>query len=188
MDERGPDTPGGGKNGWGVDAVVWIAVVAVMIGLAGGIAWVASNTRFELPEVTFTDQVEEVTLIEPVPPVAQPRRDASPAPSPEPKETLGPNGEVLRRPVWVRQPMPYFPEMAMRRGIERGAVMLRCETLATGEFGAGEVVSETPPGAGFAEVALASMREARVKPYSIDGFETDSSIQFTIRFEMAPEP
>ena len=188
MGNRGPETPGGAKKGRGVDAVVWIAVVAAMIGLAGGVAWLASNTRFELPEITFTDQVKDVTLIEPVPPVAQPPMDAAPAPPPEPKTTLGPNGEVVRRPVWVRQPMPDFPEMAMRRGIERGAVMLRCETLATGEFGACEVVSETPPGAGFAEVALASTREARVKPYSIDGFETDSSIQFTIRFETAPEP
>lgn len=84
--------------------------------------------------------------------------------------------------------MPVFPGLAMRRGVEQGAVVLRCETLATGEFGACEALSEIPAGAGFAEAALAATREARVQPYSIDGFETDSTVTFTVRFGMAPEP
>lgn len=76
----------------------------------------------------------------------------------------------------------------MRRGVEEGAVVLRCETLVTGEFGACEALSETPSGVGFAEAALAATRQARVTPYSIDGFETDSHATFTVRFRMEPEP
>lgn len=189
MDGRGPGTPGGGRKARAVDIALWCLVIAVIVALAAGIAGYLANSKFEIREVTFEDEVEEFTLIQPVPPpVAQPGADPSPPPPPDPKTTLGPNGEVLRRPAWVRQPMPDFPERAMRRGVEQGDVMLRCETLVTGEFGACEVVSETPPGAGFAEAALAATRQARVTPYSIDGFETDSSIQFTVRFRMAPEP
>jgi hypothetical protein len=59
--------------------------------------------------------------------------------------------------------------------------------LASGDLGACEVLRETPEGAGFAEAALAATRDARIEPYSIDGFRTDSRIGFTVRFVMAPE-
>lgn len=189
MDGRGPETPGGGRKGRGVDAAVWIVVIALMIAVAAGLAWYVSKAGFKLREVSFSDDAVDVEIIEPIrPPVIRPRADALPTPPPEPKPAFGPNGEVLKRPVWVRQPMPEFPELAMRRGIEQGVVVLRCETLATGEFGACEVLSETPPGAGFALAALAATRQARVTPYSIDGFETDGTIQFTVRFMPPQEP
>ena len=179
------DRPGVGPKGRVVDAVVWVAVIAVIVVLAGGTAWMLSRWDFELPALRVEEQTEDMILVEPVPPpVAQP----NPTPATEPVTTVGPNGEVVRPPAWVRQPMPEYPELAMRRGIESGDVVLRCETLAAGEFGACEVVSETPRGAGFGEVALAATRQARVKPRSIDGFETDGMTQFTVRFRMAPEP
>lgn len=162
---------------------VWVLVIAALVAFA---ALYLATGKFSIREVSYSDDAVDLEIIEPRPrPDPQPR-PAAPPPDPEP--TIGPNGEVLRHPVWVRQPAPDFRTLAMRRRVEKGAVVLRCETLATGDFGACEVMSETPPGAGFAEAALASMRQARVKPYSIDGFETDSSIQFTIRFQPAPEP
>ncbi|HEX8660927.1 MAG TPA: energy transducer TonB [Brevundimonas sp.] len=163
---------------------VWLVVIAALIAFA---AFVLANFRFTLGEVSYSDEAVDVEIIEPLPrPAPEPRPSAPPAPPPDPEPAVGPNGEVLRHPVWLRQPAPDFPTMAMRRGVEEGAVVLRCETFATGEFGACEALSETPGGAGFADAALASMRQARVKPYSIDGFETDSEIQFTVRFRMAP--
>ena len=61
-------------------------------------------------------------------------------------------------------------------------VRLRCETYASGRIGDCAVLSETPAGVGFAEAALASMRDARVLPRSSDGVPTDSRIRFTSRF------
>lgn len=165
--------------------MVWVAVIAFIVALAGGAAWTLSRGDFELPEFRIDEQARDLTLVEPVPPpVAQP----NPTSAPDPVTTVGPNGEVVRLPAWVRQPIPEYPELAMSRGIESGDVVLRCETLAAGEFGACEVVSESPRGAGFGEAALAATRQARVKPRSIDGFETDGMIQFTVRFRTASEP
>lgn len=189
METRGPDTPGGEPKGRGVDIVVWCLVIGAIVVIAAGIAVYLTNAKFVLREVTFEDEAVDVTLIEPESPPA-PELPVLPPPAapPQPKSTLGPNGEVLRPSTWVRQPQPDFPLSAMRRGVEQGNVVLLCETLATGRFGACEVVSETPPGLGFAEAAAASMREARVTPYSVDGVATAHEIQFTIRFRMAPEP
>ncbi|MGZ9100588.1 MAG: energy transducer TonB [Brevundimonas sp.] len=184
-----PDTPGGGPGDRGVDAAVWVAVIAAMVGLASGFAWLLSNSRIEFREVTYEDRVGERTLIEPVPPPpVAPRMVPSSSPPPEPSPTTGPNGEVVKVPVWVRVPAPEYPRLAMRRGVESGAVTLRCEALSSGEIGACEVLAEHPAGVGFAEAALRGARNARVKPRSIDGFETDSTIQYTVRFQTAPEP
>ena len=185
----GPDAPGPEPKQRG--SGVWIRVL-VVVGLVAFVVFLAVyvvGAKFSLREVSYSDESVDLELIEPLPPpVAEPLTDAPPAPLPEPRETIGPNGEVLRHPAWVTQPAPIFPRLAMRRGVEEGVVVLRCETLATGEFGACEALSETPPGAGFAEAALVAMRQARVRPHSIDGFETDSDVTFTVRFRMAPEP
>jgi len=184
----GPEAPGPEPKRRGSRVWVWVLVVAALIAF---VAFYLANARFTLREINYSDDSVDLELIEPVPPpVAQPRADAPPAPppAPEPEPTIGPNGEVLRHPRWVKVPVPVFPRLAMRRGVEQGVVVLRCETLATGEFGACEALSEIPAGAGFAEAALAATRQARVKPYSIDGFETDSAVTFTVRFRMAPEP
>ncbi|HWQ85360.1 TonB family protein [Brevundimonas sp.] len=151
--------------------------------ILASLAWWMSKSEFTLREVSYSDDAVDVELIEPIPSSV-----VQPAPPPEPRTTLGPDGEVLRPQAWVKQPVPNFPELALRRGVEQGVVVLRCETLVTGEFGACEVVSETPQGAGFGEAALAATRQARVTPYSIDGFDTDGSIQFTVRFRAASEP
>lgn len=180
----GPEAPGPEPKRRGSRVWIWVLVVAALIVV---VTFYFANARFTLREVNYSDDSVDLEIIEPVPPPAtQPLADAPPAPPPA--QTIGPNGEVLRHPAWVTQPAPAFPRLAMRRGVEEGVVVLRCETLATGEFGACEALSENPPGAGFAEAALAAMRQARVRPHSIDGFETDSDVTFTVRFRMAPEP
>lgn len=184
-----PEVPGPEPKQRGSRIGTWVSAIAAVIALVVLLAVYVVGAKFSIREVTYSDDAADVELIEPIPPpVAEPRTAVPPAPPPAPRPTVGPNGEVLRHPVWVKVPVPIFPRLAMRRGVEEGVVVLRCETLATGEFGACEALSETPPGAGFAEAALAATRQARVKPYSIDGFETDSDVTFTVRFRTTPEP
>ncbi|GLS02464.1 hypothetical protein GCM10007859_24880 [Brevundimonas denitrificans] len=160
-----------------------LLLIVALIALVAFLALYVVGARFTLREVTYDEHSVDLEIIEPLPPPV-----AQPAVPPPPKSSTGPNGEMLRHPEWVKQPAPDFPALAMRRGVEQGAVVLRCETLATGQFGACEALSEIPAGAGLAEAALAATRQARVRPYSIDGFETDSEVTFTVRFRMAPEP
>ena len=162
---------------------VWLLSVAALVALVVFLVVYVAGASFSLREVTYDDHSVDMEIIEPLPPSAAPPAVPSP-----PKASVGPNGEVVRPPAWVKVPVPVFPTLAMRRGVEEGVVVLRCETLATGQFGACEALSETPPGAGFAEAALAATRQARVRPYSIDGFETDSSVTFNVRFRPPPEP
>lgn len=178
----GPEAPEPEPKRRGSRARRVLLVVALIV-IVALLAFYFVGARFTLREVTYDDHSVDLEIIEPLPPpVVQPEVP------PPPTSSIGPNGEVLRHPAWVRQPVPVFPSLALRRGVEQGAVVLRCETLVTGQFGACEALSETPAGAGFGEAALAATREARVKPYSIDGFETDSTVTFTVRFRMAPEP
>lgn len=182
-----PEAPGPEPKRRGSRARRLLLIVA-LIALVAFLALYFVGAKFTLREVTYEDHSVDLELIEPLPrPAAQPRVDAPPAAPPAPLSSMGPNGEVLRHPAWVKRPVPEFPMLALRRGVEEGAVVLRCETLASGEFGACEALGETPPGAGFAEAALAATRQARVRPYSIDGFETDSDVTFTVRFRMPPE-
>lgn len=197
MKTGGPETSGGGRRGRGIDVAVWALAIAALVGLAGAIAWFLSNATFIIREVTYGDDAVDVEVLIPV--ASAPGSSPPDAMSPDaPAPDLAPLDEAaaarqldsarVTRPKWVRQPAPFFPALAASRGIEGGDVTLRCEAMASGELGACEVVRESPPGAGFGEAALASMRQARVRPYSIDGFRTDSRIAFTVRFRMAPEP
>lgn len=187
MTTGGPDTRGNGPRGRWVDVTVWVLVIASLIGLAGAIAWYLSNASFELREITFEDDSVDVEMLIPVAPAPESSpTDRPPAAAPVP--TGGPDTDGVARPAWVRPPAPFYPALAQSRGIEQGVVQLRCEALASGALGACEILRENPSGAGFAEAALASTRQARVRPYSIDGFETDSTIAFTVRFRVAPEP
>lgn len=177
----GPETSGPPPRRGRAKGRVWILAILAIAFLVVA-AFYFSGARFTLREVTYSDEEPVEDVIEPIPAPA-------PAASPQaaPRTTIGPDGELLSAPVWVRAPVAVYPEQAYRLRFERGDVKLRCETLATGEFGACEVLSEVPEGGGFAEAALAATRAARVKPYSIDGFETDSSVEFAVRFRMPAE-
>ena len=169
MDPREPDRPAAGSWDRIVDVAVWCLVIAVLFALGvGANRWFAA--RFGNQDPTRTEE-----WVEPLP------REAPGGPS---QPSVGPNGEVVQSPVWTRQPVPEYPRPAMRRGIESGSVMLRCKALASGALEACVVLSEQPAGAGFAEAALHGVRSARIQPRSVDGLETDSTIQFTVRFRV----
>lgn len=182
MAPRGPGTSGPAPTGRGLRVLVWclaaggLVVVAIFAAL---IVYLRSGT-FTLREIDEPGDPDR-TLIDviPPPPVTVPVQPAT---------SVGPDGELLRHPVWLSRPVPEYPVEALRRGVGEGVVRLRCETLSSGEFGACEVLEETPADAGFAAAALAATRGARVQPFSIDGFETESDVSFTVRFRPAPEP
>lgn len=185
METGGPETSGSRRPGRGIDIAVWTAVIAVLIGLAAAIAWYLSNATFIIREVTYEDDAVDVELLEPGEPPLRPR-PAEPPSSADATAAPGAGAEGVAPTRWARQPAPFYPEVAARRGIEAGQVLLLCDAFASGEVGACEVLNESPTGAGFAEAAVASMRQARVSPRSVDGTPVNSRIRFTIRFRIAP--
>lgn len=175
-----PESPGGERPGRGLDIAVWAVVIAVLIGVAAAIAWFLSDVTFTIREVTFEDDVADLEILSPLAPAVEP-----PA---EPATTPVPGAGGVTSPVWTRTPAPLYPERALRRGVDEGEVALQCQALASGRLGVCEVLNESPAGAGFAEAALASTRQARVEPRRIDGVSADSRIAFTVRFRMEQEP
>lgn len=184
MDSGGPSSFRSDRHRRGLDVAVWVLVVAGLIGVAAAVAWFLSNTSFEIREITYEDHSVDFELI---PPARGPR----PVPVAPPPTHAGAAREVdadgVAPPRWARQPAPVFPERAAGRGIERGEVALLCNATASGEIGFCTVLRESPAGEGFAEAAVASMRQARVMPRSSDGIATDSRIRFTILFRLETE-
>lgn len=186
MATGGPETSGG-RPGRGLDAAVWALVIAALVALAAAFAWYLSNATFTIREVTYEDDSVDLEVLIPVAPAPESPIEDLP-PSGEAAATGDPNAGGVALPAWVRQPAPLYPELALRRGVESGDVALVCVALASGRMGDCEVLRESPPGAGFAEAAVASTRQARIEPRRIDGVRTDSRVAFTIRFRLAPEP
>ena len=186
MATGGPETSGG-RPGRGLDAAVWALVLAALIALAAAIAWYLSNATFTIREVTYEDDSVDLEVLTPVAPAPEPPLEDRP-PSGEAAAARIPNAGGVAPPTWIRQPAPFYPELALRRGIEQGTVTLQCDALASGALAECEVLSESLPGAGFAEAALASTRQARIEPRRVDGVRTDSRVAYTVRFRLAPEP
>lgn len=182
MEGRGPETSQGSRTGRGLDMLVWVATLAGVLGLAAAVGWALSNMSFAFREAASRDETAESEALIPVAPAPESARPEAPTADAALPEGASASGVVA--PKWIRQPAPLYPALAASRGVSRGEVALKCEALASGELGACEVLRETPPGVGFAEAALDSTRQARVTPRSIDGFRTDSTIRFTVRFLM----
>lgn len=186
METGGPETSGSGRQGRGLDVAVWVMVVAGLIGVAGAVAWFLSNASFTLPELTWEDDAVDVELI-PVAPAPRSIPAESPPPA-DPPAARDHDPEGAAPTMWARQPAPLYPARAARRGIEAGQVSLLCQAFASGEIGDCEVLHESPADAGFAQAALASMRQARVTPRRVGETSVASRIRFTIHFRIAPEP
>ena len=181
MEGRGPETSQGARTGRGLDILVWALTITGMIGAAAGVAWLLSSTSFTLPKPSYSDGTADLKVI----PVAPAREDPLPE-TPVPEAAASSAAELAAPVRWVRQPMPDFPWRAAGRGVEQGDVVLLCTALASGRLAECEVVEESPPGMGFGAAALASTRDARVSPRTIDGVPANGSVRFTLRFRMAP--
>lgn len=67
-----------------------------------------------------------------------------------------------------------------------GEVTLRCVAKSDGHLTDCIILSERPAGAGFGEEALRSARQAKLAPRTVRGAPENASVQFTVRFRMAP--
>lgn len=167
-----PDLSGSWLRRRGVDIAVWLVVVLAMIGLAAGMAVYLSNIRFELREVPPADE--------------EPLREGASAdtrlPTPEAPTAV----EGIANPTWVRQPSAAYPGLAMRAGVDEGAVSLTCVVEVSGRLADCRVVSEIPAGYGFGRSAIRGASRARVTPRTIDGVPMRSEVTFNMRFVTGP--
>ena len=94
-------------------------------------------------------------------------------------------------PTWASIPdgeamADAYPGFAAMVALE-GDVTLRCMVARDGTLSLCRVNVAVPEGTGFDEAALALAPRFRVNPREVDGEATKSSVQFTVRFRMAPE-
>jgi len=73
---------------------------------------------------------------------------------------------TIASPEWAVAPSVDFPAHASSLGIERARVVLDCKTNIDLSLVDCTIQSETPPGFGFGEAALASVGDARLVPAS----------------------
>jgi TonB family protein len=97
-----------------------------------------------------------------------------------------PSGRVLTGLTWLEQPdvsdfARLYPERAKQENVS-GRVTLDCLVSADGRLSC-TVISEDPPGFGFAEATLRIAREFRIAPQTQDGVATAGGrIRRTIRW------
>ena len=185
METGGSRASGSGRSERAIDLVFWLLAFALMAGLAAAVAWVLSNASFTLREVPYEDDAVGAGVLVPT----APAREPVPADAASPTGAPGADDSDASGVVpagWARQPAPYYPERAVRLGIEAGEVVLVCDAFSSGELGDCEVLRESPPRAGFADAALASMRQARVTPRTVDGMPVAGRVRFTLRFKLEP--
>lgn len=102
-----------------------------------------------------------------------------------------------REPVFARFPArfkalggpgPYYPDRAARSGIS-GVAVIQCALSADGALDNCSVVSETPKGVGFGEVALlmARRRAMGAQPRVLNGQTIDGEVvRVRLRFDAPP--
>ncbi|MDF2899984.1 MAG: TonB protein [Phenylobacterium sp.] len=100
---------------------------------------------------------------------------------------------VVTNPDWLRRPTGeevagYYPVAAMRDGLE-GKATIQCVVTRTGMLEHCMIVSETPPGAGFGQAAVAMTSVFRMKPMTVDGEVVEGgTVRLPIRFALPSEP
>lgn len=100
---------------------------------------------------------------------------------------LPPRPSMITNPTWGRQPQLVYPERALAANVE-GAVTMTCTVARTGVLVACEVISDSNPGYGFAEAALAGAATARVSPRTVDGLAEEAKATWTARFRLPTPP
>lgn len=90
---------------------------------------------------------------------------------------------AITNPIWVRRPLPYFPQAAADAGLTEGRVMLECDPREDGALLGCRVLSESPGGVGFAAAALDASQQARLSTTSMQDAAPGAKVTFTIVFQ-----
>ncbi len=93
---------------------------------------------------------------------------------------------VIQNPDWLKRPnmaqiQAVWPIEAMRRGVS-GRVQLSCQANVHGSLENCVVVSETPPGMGFAAAAISLTPNFQMRPGTRNGQPFVSTVNIPIRF------
>jgi hypothetical protein len=91
---------------------------------------------------------------------------------------------TVARPAWAVAPSVDFPPYASSVGIDQARVVLDCRTNSDLALVDCTIQSETPPGFGFGEAALASVGAARLVPSS----DLEAIYRFALAFRLEQTP
>lgn len=91
---------------------------------------------------------------------------------------------VVTDPSWAFRGPIEFPERAASLNIEAGSVDISCIVQPNGSLTSCQALSEDPPGAGFAQAALAGARRSRVSPQTVNGAAQGAVVRYTLRFRL----
>ncbi|MEK7427348.1 MAG: energy transducer TonB [Pseudomonadota bacterium] len=128
----------------------------------------------------------------PIPPVERrveevqpPRAVEPPPPAPAPPEP--PRAAVIQNPDWLRRPSGediarYYPDRALRMGVE-GRATLSCTVTTSGGLEGCGVVGESPEDQDFGAAALRMSRLFKMRPMTRDGAPVSGgTVRIPIRF------
>lgn len=168
-----------------VPFVAWAVALAVIAALSGLTAMALRSTGPAVRDAA--NRLEAVTAMLRPPPEVMPLPGMPPVKRDTHNEASADSGlaqAVITAPSWLRQPGGEFPERAQRRGVEYGEVELQCPVDAEGRITSCWILSESPPGAGFGQAALAGAVEARLSPRRVNGVAVPGMVRFRTRFAL----
>lgn len=102
---------------------------------------------------------------------------SQPMPPAPPGEPL-----LITEPVWVRRPLPEYPERAAARDVQRGQATVNCGFISSGDLVDCRIVDEMPGGVGFGPSALAGAQRAQAAEQIVRESPSGSRMQFVLRY------
>lgn len=174
-----------------IKVIVWTIVIVLMIAAAALFARLATDVAGSAPKLSLPP-VSLESLVKGDP---ERRREANPAPTVEEKpfetsKDAATDGdgiadpELMTHPAWLARPAPEYPVQAMRAGIEKGAVAMNCGVTVEGWLSDCRILSETPPGHGFADATLRSAQSVRMRPRIVNGEPVEARVEYTTRYRL----
>ncbi|MFC7380360.1 hypothetical protein [Brevundimonas sp. GCM10030266] len=105
---------------------------------------------------------------------------------PQPVGIPQPRLTLVTMPAWARMPRGVLPEQAAARGLTDAFAGLRCRLEPNGALSECVVLSESTPGLGLGDAALAAARVARASPRTVDGAARRAEVLVWVPIDRAP--